>query len=257
MFNLEKFDIKLDTEFIGRQFIYAEEIDSTNSFLLDKGNKLNSNGTVILAEKQSKGRGRKERTWYSAKDQNLTFSILLTNKNYFGKIFNLINFTASLSVGLSIENLFQLRTDFKWPNDILINGKKAAGILLESTSLGNRVERLVIGIGINVNQVQFLGNFNLEPTSLKLELNHQTVDRETLLAEVLNIFEETLLQIETEPNEILREWKSRCSMIGEKISVAVGDNIKYGIFDDLDENGFLILKVKNKTEKIHFGDVSF
>jgi len=256
LFDLEKFDIKLDTEFIGRQFIYAEEIDSTNSFLLDKGNKLNLNGTVVLAEKQSKGRGRKDRVWYSAKDQNLTFSLLLTNKKYFGKVFSLINFAASLSVGLSIENLFQLKADFKWPNDILINGKKVAGILLESTSQGNKVERLVIGIGINVNQVLFQGNFNIGPTSLKLELNHQTVEREKLLAEVLNSFEETLLLMEKKPDEIIKDWKAHCSMIGGRIAITEGDLIKTGIFDDLDENGFLLLKIKNKIEKIHFGDVS-
>ncbi len=76
---------------------------------------------LYLAEKQNLGRGRKDRVWYSAKEQNLTYSILLTNKKYFDKSFNLINFATSLSAAISIENLFQLRTELKWPNDILIN----------------------------------------------------------------------------------------------------------------------------------------
>ena len=255
VFNLESFDIKLNTDFIGRNFIYTEEIDSTNTFLLDKSNNYNTDGTVLLAEKQSKGKGRKDRVWYSAKGQNLTFSILLTDKKLFSQNFNLINFAASLAVALSIENQYQLKTDLKWPNDILINGKKIAGILLESTSMGSKVDRLVIGIGINVNQTQFQGNYSVAPTSLKNEL-HNAIDRERLLAELLNNFEEILQRIKTEPREILKDWKSRCRLIGEKIAVIEGDNIKYGIFDDLDDQGFLLLKIKGKIEKIHFGDVS-
>ncbi len=255
MFNLEYFDIKLDTDFIGRNFIYCEEVESTNNLLLDKENKFNTNGTVALAEKQTKGKGRKDRTWYSAKDQNLTFSILLTDKKYLKKLVNLINFAVSLSVAMSIENLFQLKTELKWPNDILINGKKAAGILLESLSQGSAVERLVIGIGLNVNQTLFQGVFNYPPTSIKHEIN-ETVEREKLLSEILNIFEETLIKIEKNSEEIMNDWKARCRMIGEKISITDGDKTKYGIFNDIDENGFLLLRVGNKIEKIHFGDVS-
>jgi BirA family biotin operon repressor/biotin-[acetyl-CoA-carboxylase] ligase len=255
LFNLERFDIKLSTEVIGRNFVYTEEIDSTNSFLLDKSNKYSIDGTVLLAEKQNKGKGRKDRVWYSTREQNLTFSILLTNKKYLGKNLNIINFATSLAVASSIENIYQLKTELKWPNDVLVNGKKIAGILLESTSQGNKIERLVIGIGINVNQTLFQGNYNISPTSIKHELKEQ-IDRERLLAEFLNNFEEILNKIETEPGEILKDWKLRCRLIGEKISITEGENIKYGIFDDLDNEGFLLLKNKDKIEKIHFGDVS-
>ncbi len=254
MFNLENFDIKLSTEFIGRNFIYTEEIESTNSFLLGKSVK-GINGTVLLAEKQTRGRGRKDRVWYSAKGQNLTFSILITEKKYLTEKINMLNFISSLSVAQAIENLFQLRTELKWPNDILINGKKTAGILLESSSQGSKIEKLVIGIGINVNQGLFQGNFNSEPTSLKLELNH-SIDRERLLAEVLNIFEENYLEIPNNSKQLLDDWRERCRMIGEKISVTDSETTRYGIFDDIDENGFLLLKNKNTIEKIHFGDVS-
>ncbi len=255
MFNLENFDLKLSTDFIGRHFIYSDEVESTNSLLLNKDNKFNTNGTVALAEKQTNGKGRKNRIWYSAKDQNLTFSILLTDKRYFKKLFNLINFGSSLAAALAIENLYQLKTELKWPNDILINGKKTSGILLESFSKGSKIERLVIGFGLNVNQTLFQGSYNYPPTSIKLEAN-ENIDREKLLSEILNIFEDTLFKIENDPNEIMREWKARCRMLGEKISIDDGDKIKYGIFNDLDENGFLLLRMGDKIEKIHFGDVS-
>ena len=255
MFNIETFDIKLDTEFIGRNFIYCEEVDSTNSVLFDKSNKFNQNGTVLLAEKQTKGKGRKDRVWYSAKDQNLTFSILLNSKKYLSVNPNLINFGTSLAVALSIENLYQLRVNLKWPNDVLLNGKKAAGILLETSSRGNKLEKIVIGIGLNVNQTFFQGSFNMPPTSIKAELN-QVVEREKTLAEILNNFEEIIEKVENESKWILNDWRAHCNLIGDKISVTEGDTVKYGIFEDIDDDGYLLLKSDKKIEKIHFGDVS-
>ena len=255
MFSLENFDLKLNTDIIGRNFVYTEEIESTNSFLLNKANKFSTDGTVLLAEKQNKGHGRNNKVWYSTRGYNLTFSILLTNKKYLNKSFNILNFAASLSVANAIENLYQLKTELKWPNDVLVNGKKIAGILMESISHGSKVERLVIGIGINVNQILFQGSYNIPPTSLKLEIN-DSIDRERLLAEYLNNFEETLNKFEASPADILKDWKSKCGLIGEKISVTDGDKVKYGIFDDIDEEGFLLLKNNNKIEKIFFGDVN-
>jgi BirA family biotin operon repressor/biotin-[acetyl-CoA-carboxylase] ligase len=255
LFDLEFFDIKLDTELIGRNFIYAEEVDSTNSVLLNKSNKFDKDGTVILSEKQLQGRGRKDRVWYSNKGLNLTFSILLKNRDFSGSKINLVNFASSLAVAMSIENLHQLKIELKWPNDVLINGKKAAGILIESSSSGKKIDRVVIGIGINVNQTSFQGNYKIPPTSIKEESGN-LIEREILLAEVLNIFEEILQWIDEKPEEILKDWKARCRMIGEKISVSEGDEVKYGIFDDIDESGFLVLKNGRKYEKIYFGDVS-
>lgn len=256
LFSFESFDIKLDTEFIGRNFVFSEEADSTNSALLDKVNKYTINGTVFFTEKQLKGRGRKNRPWYSAKELNLLFSILLSNKKYITENPVLLNFAASLAVGNALENLYQLKVELKWPNDVLINGKKLCGILIESTSEGNKIERLVIGLGINVNQTMFQGSYSIPPTSVRLEIN-ENADRERLLAEILNNFEELLLVLIESPENILKDWKQRCNMIGDKISITEGEEVKYGIFEDVDENGFLLLKDNNgRIEKIHYGDVS-
>ncbi|MDP2363585.1 MAG: biotin--[acetyl-CoA-carboxylase] ligase [Ignavibacteria bacterium] len=255
MFNIESFDIKLNTDYIGRTFVYAEELSSTNTYLVDKENGFNTNGTVVLAEKQTKGKGRKDRVWYSAPDSNLTFSILLTKDKLLFSNTNMINFAASLAVALSIENLFQIKTELKWPNDVLLDHKKTSGILIESSSQGNKIERLVVGIGINVNQNSFQGTFNYPPTSIKNELG-RNVEREKLLAEVLNNFELLLEKVKHNKNEIIGDWKSKCQMIGERISIMENEIEKFGIFHDLDEDGFLLLKTKDGIEKIHFGDVS-
>lgn len=255
VFNIETFDIKLSTDYIGRNFIYAEEIESTNSFLLNRSTEYNKNGTVVLAEKQSNGRGRKDRVWYSQKDQNLTFSVLLKGSKKINSKINLVNLAAALAVAFSIENLYQIRTDLKWPNDVLISGKKVSGILIESVSSGNKIERIVAGFGINVNQTIFQGKFNIDPTSIRNELN-ESIDRERFLAEVLNHFEELLDKIATDNNFILKEWRHKCRMIGERITVTDGEETLYGIFEDIDDSGFLLLKVKDNVKKIHFGDVS-
>lgn len=255
MFNIEAFDIKLNTEFIGRNFIYADEVVSTNTLLLDKKNNYNSNGTVLLAEKQTKGRGRKDRVWYSAPESNLTFSILLTKDKLLFNSINFLNFAASLSVATAIENLYQLKTSLKWPNDVLINSKKTSGILIESISQGSKIERVVIGIGVNVNQNSFQGTFNYPPTSIRNELGHN-VDREKLMAEILNNFETLIEKIKVDKKELLKDWKLRCDMIGEKISILENDKEIFGIFDDIDDEGFLLLKTKDKIEKIHFGDIT-
>lgn len=255
MFEIENFDLRLNTDFIGRNFIYVEEIDSTNTYLLDRNNSINISGTVVLAEKQAKGRGRKDRVWYSSKEQNLTFSILLLKEyKLFGHL-NLINFAASLSVATSIENLFQLNTELKWPNDVLINKKKTCGILLESSSQGNKLDRVVVGIGVNVNQSMFQGQFNYPPTSIRIEIGRE-VGREKLLAEILNNFEFYLSKILDEPNYITREWKEKCKMLGEKVYIKEGNLVKNGIFEDIDKEGFLLLKTKEGIEKITIGDVS-
>lgn len=255
MFAFEDFDLKLDTEVIGRNFLYFDEVESTNDVLTDPANNLNIDGTVVYAERQINGKGRKDRKWYSAKDQNLTFSILLKRK-FNEKRLNIINLGTSLAVALSLENLYQLKVNLKWPNDLLVNNEKIAGILLESTTRGNKIEKLVIGIGLNVNQTVFQGKFQISPTSIK-KITNQDVNRERLLSEILNNFETVLERVETEPDDVLADWKSRCRMLGEKITI-VDDNVnKSGIFDDVDEEGFLVLKTgQNKFERIHFGDVS-
>lgn len=253
MFNIEEFDIKLETKTIGRNFIFTEEIPSSNSFLMEDNETL-KDGTTLLTEYQYTGKGRFNRPWQSNKGQNLTFSIFLTadlekyNPNH-------INLAASLAVSSAIENLYQLKTDLKWPNDVLIKNKKVSGILIESVSDGSILKKIVLGIGVNVNQTKFVGDFKIQPTSIKFEVRRE-INRERLLSEILNTFEEYLIQIKNKSKLILDEWRNRCRMIGEPVSIDVGSEKKYGTFNDIDENGFMILESGNKIEKITSGDIS-
>jgi BirA family biotin operon repressor/biotin-[acetyl-CoA-carboxylase] ligase len=253
LFNIEEFDIKLDTEVIGRNFIYCDEVESTNELLLSSKD-FSQNGTVLLAEYQSKGKGRKDRVWVSNSGQNLTFSILLKGEFKSQKI-NLINLGTSLAIAQAIENLCQLNVELKWPNDVLIDKKKIAGILLESTSKNNKINKMVIGIGINVNQPNFPGKFDIPPTSIRKEF-HSLVNRERLLSEVLNNIEQNFETAKEQSDKIMNDWRSRCKMIGEKVKIVEDEKTRFGIFEDIDDEGFMILKQGDLRERIHYGDVN-
>lgn len=256
MLSIEEFDIKLETEVIGRHFTVLEEVDSTNKFVLDSANGIKNDGSVVFAEFQSAGRGRLDRVWTSSKEQNLTFTILLDLQHHSIRHPQLLNFVASIAVARSIENLHMIKTNLKWPNDVMIGQKKIAGILCESVSQGSTISRVAVGIGINVNQPNFSSGYLIEPTSLRIELK-QYVSREKLLAEILNNFETNLAKLENSPDQLINEWKQFCKMIGDKISVKAGEKEYTGMFDDVTPEGHIVL-IDNMEDKhlISFGDVS-
>ncbi len=253
MFNYEDFDIKLETEFLGRNFIYFEKIDSTNSYLLNS-KQIEEFGTLVFAEEQTAGHGRRGKTWVSKPGKNLTFSLLFNKELNSFKISHL-NLTAALSVAIALENLHQLSVNLKWPNDVLVNNKKICGILVETSVRGSKIDRAVIGFGVNVNQDYFNQSFDIEPTSVKASVGME-VSRERLLSEILNIFEENLFILQKNPKYILDLWRSRSKMLGAKVKVSDGKSVKLGKFIDIDDDGFLILYDGKKEETIAFGDVS-
>lgn len=252
-FVLEEMDIKLDTEYIGTNFIFCDEINSTNERLLTD-EAISQHGTVLLAENQFVGRGRLGRKWISEKNMSLTFSILLT-ENIKPKNLNLINLGISLAVAKSLKNLYQLDVSLKWPNDVLISNRKVSGILLESVTKGEKIDRVVVGIGINVNQPFFEGKLLIPPTSVRREFG-KPVKRERLISEVLNEFEIILEQIEKDPNTVLDSWRSKCEWIGERVKIINGNEELFGLFENIDSDGFLLLQQKDGTKKIISGDVS-
>ncbi|MCF8268311.1 MAG: biotin--[acetyl-CoA-carboxylase] ligase [Ignavibacteriales bacterium] len=252
-FNLEEFNLQLDTHFIGTNIYFLDHVESTNSYLMSRNEDF-ENGTVVIAETQTKGRGRLDRTWLSDPKVNLTFSIALTKKDLFTSP-AMINFAASLAVANALQNLFQLPVELKWPNDVLVKGKKISGILMESISAGSEITRMVVGFGINVNQSNFPGKYLILPTSVKNEYRGP-ISRERILSEVLNLFEQYLGFLKFDKKMLLQSWKEKCRMIGEKVKIESGDTQRFGVFVDVDVDGFLLFREGAQTSKITFGDVS-
>ncbi|MBV6513206.1 MAG: biotin--[acetyl-CoA-carboxylase] ligase [Ignavibacteriales bacterium] len=253
LFDFEAFSLRLDTEWLGRKFLYFEEIESTNTFL--KESPQSESGTTVLAEFQTSGRGRQDRIWLSNKGENLLFSVLLKKDVIAPEHLNLLNMGSAVYIGEAIESLYLLKTDLKWPNDVLLNRKKVAGILTETSFSGNKFQHAILGAGINVNQNEFAGKHPVPPTSIKLEAK-SPVEREKLFAHVLNSLEELIIEIDSNPQSILKKWKSGCSLIGERIVIKNGPNVYEGIFEDVDLSGALMLNEGGRVFKYNFGEVS-
>lgn len=253
LFNFDAFSLRLDTEWLGRKFLYFEEIESTNSYLKESA-QLES-GTTVLAEFQTQGRGRQDRVWISNKGENLLFSVLLKKNVIAPEHLNLLNMGAAVYIGEAIESLYLLKTDLKWPNDVLMNRKKVAGILTETTFSGSKFQHAILGAGVNVNQNEFAGKHPVTPTSIKLEAK-TLIEREKLFAHILNSLEELIVEIDENPQSILKKWKAGCSLIGERIVIKNGPSVYEGIFEDVDLTGALMLNEGGRVFKYNFGEVS-
>ncbi|MEZ4936547.1 MAG: biotin--[acetyl-CoA-carboxylase] ligase [Crocinitomicaceae bacterium] len=180
-----------ETLFMGQHIIHLSDIDSTNNFAanLIKQTKVVS-GTVILADNQTAGRGQSGNQWHANPGENLTFSLILHPRILAKNQFIISKITCLALLDLLEEN--KLETKIKWPNDLLINQHKIAGILIENTLRGQNIESSIIGIGLNVNQNYFHEN---RATSLNLETG-VIFDRVTLLHQFLKFMERWYLALE-------------------------------------------------------------
>jgi BirA family biotin operon repressor/biotin-[acetyl-CoA-carboxylase] ligase len=210
-------------------------------------------GTVVLAEEQTKGRGRFERAWVSPAGQNLYLTLII--RPSLDRLRSL-SIVAPLAVALAVEDSTALSPRIKWPNDVLIIGRKLSGILVESEVIGQSVEYALVGVGVNVN-------FDIEQspeiadiaTSLKRELGRET-SREALLAAFLNRFEQ-LYEDAPEGDGVLQQWRSRLDTLGREIRVTFRDQVYEGLAEDVDADGNLILIQPDGTKRtIEAGEVT-
>ena len=163
----------LNTKFIGRNYIHKEILSSTNDLAKELAYKV-PKGTVIVAETQTKGRGRMGRNWFSEKSSCILTSIILKPKIRPEKTIALTQI-AALAVVRAIEEVCHMKTKIKWPNDIILNSKKVCGILTEMSSEIDVVNYVVIGIGINVNCTDFPNDLKGKATSLTVSYTHLTL----------------------------------------------------------------------------------
>lgn len=251
-FDEKKFFSYLSNQEFIAEFQYFDEIDSTNTYLMNQSEI--KDRILVLAEFQRRGKGRLNRKWLANAYDNLTFSIGL-KPNLLSNELPYLNFCASLSIANAVEELTQTSVETKWPNDLMLGGKKFCGILIESQFEENRIARSVIGIGINVNQSLFQDEFKNRTTSLKLHFG-KIFGRELLLAKVIDKFAVNYWQIKESMDMIISEWKRRCKTLGEKISLTNGKEIHTGIFEDVTNQGLLVLNQNGEKFFLNSGDVT-
>ena len=235
-----------------------DEVESTNdlAFSLAENNQIFAN-EIIVASKQNKGRGRLNRNWESPKG-NLYFSLVLQPKIAIEKT-SQISLVAICALQIAVAKIFQqqnivAKIQNKWPNDLLIDQKKVAGILLESKISNKNCDFAILGIGVNINsnptQTLFpstnIKNFSCEISASKM--------LEFFLEEFENLYENWLI---FGFKNIRNLWHKNAYNLNSKININLGNSKIEGLFQEIDEEGNIVIKNhNNETKKISFGDVS-
>lgn len=192
--DIKKIEKKLNTSFLCQNIIYYENIDSTQDIAKTSIKKEDIiNGTYIVTDKQTKGKGTQDKKWYGGEYENICGTFVLTPNCNINKLNNLTIIIAKCLIK-AIKNLYNIELQIKHPNDIMCNSKKLAGILTESITQKEIVKYLFIGIGININQTIFNHEIGHIATSLKKEYKRE-FDRENIISEFSNIFEKEYLKI--------------------------------------------------------------
>ncbi len=253
MFNLNLYKKNLSTDFIGQVIQYYPNLDSTNTKAWELISKNTPTGTVIITDNQTKGRGRQSHKWISIPGQSLTFSIILY-PNAMPSQSNIYSLIAGLAI-TDCLNEYNIPAQLKWPNDILINGKKVGGILCESKISGGVIKSMVIGIGLNVNEPieAFHKILRNNMTSLASASGKQ-YQSEIILAIILNHLEHRI-QNQNETRLQILDWEERCAHLNQKVTFHSGNEIVSGIFKGLTETGQAIITINNNDIKFDSGEI--
>ena len=242
----------LGTRFVGQRVLYYPSLASTMEVARHEAQQRAAEGTVIIADEQTAGRGRLKRAWLSPRG-NIALSVIL--HPILSCLPSLI-MLASLAVVHSIEAVTGLKSQVKWPNDVLINGKKVCGILIESDVQGNRVNYTSIGIGVDVNLR--LADFpEIQPiaTSLSHELGRE-VSRLNVIRCLLVEVERLYLALST-GGSIYEEWRDSLVTLGKRVRVKTGETIYEGTAESVARDGSLLLRtLHGSLTKIVAGDVT-
>ncbi|MDD5537356.1 MAG: biotin--[acetyl-CoA-carboxylase] ligase [Candidatus Omnitrophica bacterium] len=247
----------LQTQTIGKHLLHHDEITSTQDIAEELAREGAKEGTVVIAETQTRGRGRKGRSWVSPPEGGVYLSIILRPNLMPSRIVQ-IPLIAGVAVSRAVSRVTPLHPRLKWPNDIIINGKKAGGILTEMNSEVDGVNYVILGIGINVNTPGHIlaGPTQGIATSLADECGEQ-VSRVRLVQHLFSEFEALYAKFLISGFDSLREeWKTLNNTIGSRVRISDEEEIE-GKAIDIDDEGFLLVRKENgNVRRIIGGDVT-
>ncbi len=236
--NAELVDTQLTTTFVGRRMRCLPSASSTQDVARAEAEGGAPEGTVVLAEEQTAGRGRLGRSWVSPAGTNLYLTIVMRPDV---ERLRSLSMVAPLAVAEAVEETAGLSPRIKWPNDVLIGGRKLAGVLIETELSGQAVRYSLVGIGLNVNlDVERAPEIADIATSLKRETGHE-MSREAVLASLLNRFE-ALYIVAQQGSAVHEAWRSRLETLGRQVRARFGQQVEEGLAEDVDAEGSLILR---------------
>ena len=246
----------LKTEVMGKQLYYRDVLPSTQKTAHELANDGAPEGTLVVADKQTAGRGRMSRVWHSQEGNGIWMSLILRPDVPLQKTPQLTLLSA-VAVVQAIEAFTGVQPAIKWPNDLMIHGKKAVGILTELQAEEDRVRSVILGIGINVNQQEtdFPGELQEIATSLSLEAGEK-IDRAGLIQEILQTFEkryQDYLKHGFTPIKLL--WESYAVGLGNELRARTLQGAFYGKSLGIDDEGVLLLETKDGIKKIYSADI--
>ncbi|MBE0597609.1 MAG: biotin--[acetyl-CoA-carboxylase] ligase [Desulfuromonadales bacterium] len=248
----------LDTQIIGREIVYLAEADSTNLRASLLGEAGSVEGTVVIADQQSAGKGRLGRRWSSPPGVNLYTSVLL-RPPISPRSAPQLTFLSAVATAWAIEETSGLEPQVKWPNDILLGGKKVAGLLNEMSAETDRVHFVVLGIGVNLNMQagQFPQDLRYPATSLTLETG-RPISRLRFARSLLHHLEGLYrVYLEKGFTPILLAWKNLFDLAGRQVEVDLQKRRLSGVAIGIDEDGALLVRlVDGSTERVLAGDVT-
>ncbi|WP_018922280.1 biotin--[acetyl-CoA-carboxylase] ligase [Salsuginibacillus kocurii] len=257
MVTSEEIKSRLETEHLGQHVIYNEEVTSTQDLAHEQAQKSAPEGTIVVADRQTKGKGRLGRVWHSPPEHGLWTSLILRPNIPPYKAPQLTLLTA-VAVAEGAGNLTGAEAEIKWPNDVLLNGKKLCGILTEMQSEADMIHAIIVGIGMNVNQqVQdFPEELKGIATSLRLEYG-APFRRADVLKEILERFEYWYQRFLTEGFEPVRnQWEVYALSFGRRIKARTIQGTIYGIAKGITADGVLLLEDdEGKTQQIYSADI--
>lgn len=247
----------LGTRLVGREVVYFEETDSTNLRLAELGEAGGADGTVVIAERQTAGRGRRGRQWFSPPGVNLYTSVLL-RPDILPRFAPQLTFLSAVAVARAIEEVSGLRPRVKWPNDVLLAGKKVAGLLNELSAETESVHYVILGVGVNLNMTadQFPADLRYPATSVAIEQGGPISRLDFARALYRHLDELYQLYLKQGFTPIIGAWQDLCDLVGQPVEVDYQDRIVRGRVEGLDADGALLLRLPDGTvEKVLAGDV--
>ncbi|NTW76965.1 MAG: biotin--[acetyl-CoA-carboxylase] ligase [Syntrophaceae bacterium] len=249
----------LKTNVLGKREIHRYvSTDSTNNRAKELAAHGAAEGILVIAEEQAHGRGRLDRSWFSPGGENIYVSFILRPSLPPSTASRMVLLTAVAAAEALMETT-GLRATLKWPNDILVGGRKIAGILLEMSVEMDAIDYMIVGLGINVNSSaeRFPRNSRKKITSVLMETGNRS-SRVHLLVRFLELFEERYNALETSGFEpVIARWKTLTDIVGKQATIRTLNGSYQGVITDMDHDGFLIIRDKQGSEtRLFSGDIT-